>query len=440
MDIKDFVLSALGMQLQDVMIVKVECCMKTLSSKITLRQHRQSACCGQCGNSIKGVHQWRKKELWGVPLGAFQFVSIIYFQIQGFCLQCHRMRLSKTPWIHPKFKQMTTAFAEYCGRWMEETTCAAVERMTKCPAMSLWRLDQWRMKKMKKLFILPTDLPISLASADEVHMYTQRPHYNPMDKENWKKKFITNLVSYDLSKVIVNANGRSSQSLRKCLEQLPEELRQRIKFIAVDMHDGYIKAAAKLCPHAEIAVDRFHVAQDLNRAFDEVRRGEFELAKQNKDDFQQEMLMPSKRFILMERKRDLSTKDQKRLDTLRQLNQNIHTGMLLIEYFHRILDKKSVAQFRKGLKLWEELVNETSLKPFYKFLKTVKKYQDRIEIYIRSRLTTAVSEGINNKIKVLKRVGYTYTNQISFKNKILQRCGLLNSRNILTNQWYWQIM
>jgi transposase len=97
-------------------------------------------------------------------------------------------------------------------------------------------------------------------------------------------------------------------------------------------------------------------------------------------------------------------------------------------------------QFRNGLKLWEELVSQSGLKPFEKFLKTIKKYQERIEIYIRSRLTTAVSEGINNKITVLKRVGYTDTNQISFKNKILQRCGLLNSRNILTNQRDWQIM
>ncbi|MBL7542228.1 MAG: transposase [Bdellovibrionaceae bacterium] len=82
---------------------------------------------------------------------------------------------------------------------------------------------------------------------------------------------------------------------------------------------------------------------------------------------------------------------------------------------------------------------EAELEPFTEFLNTVKKYQDRIEVYIRSRLTTAVSEGINNKIKVLKRVGYTYTNEISFKNKILQRCGLLNSRNISTNHWYWHV-
>jgi transposase len=123
---------------------------------------------------------------------------------------------------------------------------------------------------------------------------------------------------------------------------------------------------------------------------------------------------------------------------LRQLNQNIHSGMFLIEYFHRILDKKSVVQFCKGLKLWEELVSQSGLKPFERFLNTIKKYQERIEIYIRSRLTTAVSEGINNKIKVLKRTGYGYSNALSFCRKILQRCGYLNHLSIDTNQFFYK--
>jgi transposase len=75
--------------------------------------------------------------------------------------------------------------------------------------------------------------------------------------------------------------------------------------------------------------------------------------------------------------------------------------------------------------------------PLKDFARLVRKYPLNIETYIRSHLTTAVSEGINNKIKVLKRVGYTYTNEVSIQNKILQRCGLINSRNIDTTTWFW---
>lgn len=441
MDIQKLLLNALGMQPEEVIIEKYLTNTDQLSTSITLRQRRDCCHCIKCNGQLYGVKQWVKKKLYGIPLGVFLKVEIIFYQLQGICGgDCNnKTRVAKACFIHPHLRRMTTAFAELTGRWMEETTCAAVERMTGCSSMSLWRLDQWRMKKMKDNFKLPNDLPISLASADEVHMMTLRPQEQRSEKSLWEKKFITNLVSYDLSKVITNAKGRSGRSLQSCLKQLGPELCKQINFLAVDMHDGFIEAAEKHCPNAKVAVDRFHVAEALNKAFDEVRKQEFEQAKQNKDNFQRQILMPSKRFILVERSRDLSKENQSHLEKLRKLNQNINSAMLLVEYFHKILDKKKVEEFRKGLKLWEDLVIEAGLTSFIDFLKTVKKYKERIEVYIKSHLTTAVSEGINNKIKVLKRVGYTYTNEMSFQNKILQRCGLLNSKNINTNKWFWHV-
>lgn len=160
------------------------------------------------------------------------------------------------------------------------------------------------------------------------------------------------------------------------------------------------------------------------------------------DDFQQEMLHGTRRFILVERDKDLSKDDQKRLKRLRDLNQNIHTAMLLVEYFHAVLDKKNVTEFRKALNLWYGLVKESKLKPLQTFARLVRKYRLNIETYIRSHLTTAVSEGLNTKIKVLKRMGYGYTNEKSFMNKILQRCGFLHSARtpspILSNLRHWQ--
>ena len=84
-------------------------------------------------------------------------------------------------------------------------------------------------------------------------------------------------------------------------------------------------------------------------------------------------------------------------------------------------------------------VRESGLKAFRKLATTIRKYRLNIESYIKSKLTTAVSEGLNNKIKVLKRMGYGYTNEESFQLKILQRCGYLNSNHINTNSWFWQV-
>lgn len=439
MDLSKLVLNALGMQDEDVKIESYELDQQNLTACVKIRQIRENCRCPKCDEVLYGVKQWRKRVLWGVPFGALQKVKIVFYQLQAACGRCLKTPLAHANFIHPYFKQMTTAFAEHTGRWMEETTIAAVERMTGCPGMSLWRMDQWRMKMMKKMFEIPSDMPMSFASADEVHMRTIKPKGARFDKSKWDKKFITNLVSCDLAKVVANASGRSSRSLTGCLKQIPESVRENIKFIAVDMHDGYISAATKLCPNAKVTVDRFHVAEALNRAFDELRKKEFDKAKLANDAFQSEMLKPSKKYILVARKKELSKKDQSQFERLIQVNQNISNGLVLIDYFHNILDKYEVKDFRSGLKLWEELVIASKITHFEKFLRLVKKHQSRIEAYITSKLTTAISEGINNKIKVLKRVGYTYTNEESFKNKILQRCGFINSRNLNTNGWHWHV-
>ena len=116
---------------------------------------------------------------------------------------------------------------------------------------------------------------------------------------------------------------------------------------------------------------------------------------------------------------------------------NINNALLLVESFHRLLDRKSVQTFRKSLANWYQLVRESKLTEFRKFAKQIRRYRLNIEAYIKSHLTTAVSEGLNNKIKVLKRVGYNYSNEISFRLKILQRCGFLNSTYINTDRFFY---
>ncbi|MBU1153499.1 transposase, partial [bacterium] len=44
------------------------------------------------------------------------------------------------------------------------------------------------------------------------------------------------------------------------------------------------------------------------------------------------------------------------------------------------------------------------------------------------KISSAISEGINNKIKRLKRMAYGYKDADYFRLKIHQHCGLLNPR------------
>ena len=435
MGFENVIIKALG--LQHVSIEKIDEFPAELKLVIHARQIVEHCRCHVCKNSFIGIHEWRTREILAPPVGAFIRVKILLEQLRGICHICHDVaRSAEIAFLHPQFQNMTLSLFEWSGRMMEEITCQATARLLGLNPKTLWNLDQWRMRYMKKQLQLPKDLDLSKMSADEVHFMTM-PKVDSLKKP--EIKFVTNLVCYKESKVLANAPGRDSNSLVKCLMALPPEQLGKIKSFAVDMHEPFISVIKQMCPHAEICVDRFHLAERVNDAFDEVRRAEFKKANESNDSFQAGMLAPHRRFVLVEREKKLSQKDLKMLDQLKVLNKNILNGMILVEHFHRILDKTNVEEFRKSLKLWYQLVRESGLAAFRKLAKLIRKYRTYIESYVRTKLTTAVSEGLNNKIKVLKRMGYGYTNEQSFLNKILQRCGFLNSRYIDTTSWFWSL-
>ena len=435
MDFKNLIIECLG--LQDVVIENCHVDRENLKLTLTVRQEKESCRCHHCDSPLQYVREWKERKVRGPAMGAFLYVEIILWQLRATCSICmDRVRSASVPFVHPNFQNLTLSLCELAGRCMEELPCAAVARFFNLNSKTMWDLDQVRMKMMKPLMAFPKDISFVKMSADEVHFRTM-PKLNSSTRP--EIKFVTNLVCSSESKILANAPGRDSRSLFKCLKVLSPEQRAEIKFFAVDMHDPFIMIIKKFCPNAQICIDRFHLAQKVNDAFDELRKAEFKLADAANDKFQLKMLAPHRRFVLVEREKTLNKSDLKMLDQLKKINKNILNGMILVEYFHNVLDKTNLAEFRKSLILWYQLVRESTIPSFKRLAKLIRNNRTYIEAYITSGLTTAKSEGLNNKIKVLRRSGYGYTNEQSYMDKILQRCGYLNSRFIRTSGWFWRL-
>ncbi len=437
MDFAQTIIDFLG--LQDVTIRDLKLFKKRRVAEIYVQQKRSACFCYRCGLQFSRVKGWELKEIKAPPMGVFQKVTIKLKQMRGFCEDCDRTAVARIDWIHPKFESMTCGFAEVAGRLMEEITCEAVGRILDSNSKTMWELDQYRMQIMMQFLKLPADLDLSYLCADEVHFRTVKiENRKGLFAKRYRVEFVTNLVCPKAGKVLFNSIGRDGKALTTSLSILSKGQKMTVENFAVDMHEAFISVIKKECENARICIDRFHLVQKVNEAFDKVRRFEFKKAKEAKDEFNQGMLEPHRRFILMARDKDLSKAEQKLLDKLRKINEPIHTAMLLVEYFHKALDKTTVASFRKTLLIWYRVVRESKLGPFIKLAKTIRRYRRNIEAYINSRLTTAVAEGLNNKIKVLKRMGYGYSNPISFCRKILQRCGYLNHLSINTDKFYYE--
>lgn len=437
MDFQNAIIEFLG--IQHVTIEDFQFDKKKMRAKITVRQKREECFCSGCGLQFDFVKDWKEKYIKAPPLGIFTDVEIIFFQLRGRCVDCCRTEVAEAPWLHSEFKSMTCGCVEIAGRLMEEITCEAVSRLLHTDSMTMWRVDQWRMELMEKRFQLPKDIDVSFLAADEVHFRTIINKWRKgLFARRFVPQFVTNLVSPKYGKVLSNALERDSESLEECLLKLSPEQLLSVKKFAVDMHEPFMAVIRTECPNADICVDRFHLAQKVNEAFDKVRKEEFKKAKAQNDEFTENMLEPHRRFILVSREKELSRAESKMLEKLRDINKEIHTGMLLVEYFHRALDKSTVLSFRKALAAWYLLARESKLMPFLTLAKTIRRYRKQIEAYITSGLTTAVAEGLNNKIKTLKKMAYGYSNPKSFLRKILQRCGFLNHYHINTNDLFYR--
>jgi transposase len=426
--------------LQDVVLTDAKLFQKDLKAEFTVEQNRSSeSCCRECSEPLGKIKEWFWRRAKIPPVGVYNRVVVRYKTFRAWCPKCRGNRQAQVVWLHFKHRSMTAGFVETAGRLMTEATCEASGRlMGGIHSMQMMRVDQTRMNQMLQNFKIP-NVNYSSLSADEIHFKTIKlTERKGLWAKRWDREWITNLVSVDYNKkeqkhegkVLFNAVGRGKAALRDCFSVLSPGQKMAVEWFCCDMHEPFIQGAKIHLPNAKICVDRFHVVQLANKAFDQVRKMEIARAE---SEFQKAMLLPSKRFILVSREKDLSKAELKQLDRLRQENQNINTAMVLVEFIHKAFDKTNLKSFRQTLKNWYLIVRESGLEPFLQFAKTIRKYRKLIENYIISRLTTAVSEGLNNKIKALKRAGYGYSSKTYFRNKILQKAGYLNHYYIPTD-------
>jgi transposase len=77
--------------------------------------------------------------------------------------------------------------------------------------------------------------------------------------------------------------------------------------------------------------------------------------------------------------------------------------------------------------------NASTLESFVALAESFTRKMQYILNWFKKKISSAISEGFNNKIKRLKRMAYGYKDIDYFRLKIHQHCGLLNPRLEATN-------
>jgi transposase len=327
-------------------------------------------------------------------------------------VRCHvdgKIRVEQFDQLRGRF---TRRFAEQVYRLTSITTNAEAGWFLNLDDEVVYRIDRSMLEELAKEKLSPVPAPAHI-SVDEVA---------------WQKwhKYVTNVIDIDLRRVIWNHDGRGKQTMDAFFNDLGEEKSAAIEAAACDGARGYLSSIRQHAKNALIVLDHFHVKSYLNEAIDTVRKEELRKARQDKNSDLADLLHCRKRFILMQGKP--SKRQRTVLDQLAELNDTVYRAMLLKEQFLEVYRAASRKAAQTGLRQWLREAFASRIPSFVELgLKFFRK-RHYILNYFQMRITSAISEGINNKIKRLKRMAYGYKDVAYFLLKIHQHCGLLNPR------------
>ena len=94
--------------------------------------------------------------------------------------------------------------------------------------------------------------------------------------------------------------------------------------------------------------------------------------------------------------------------------------MNIIEKFRSIFNQHLTREQGKiELNQWIEQAKKMKNKHLNNFLSMLNAWKEYVLNYFTHRFTTSVIEGINNAIKIVKRMGYGFRNFVNFKQRIL---------------------
>jgi transposase len=254
------------------------------------------------------------------------------------------------------------------------------------------------------------------------------PVHISVDEVAWQKwhKYVTNVVDIDLRKVIWNHNGRGKKTMDAFFSELGKKNSEKIEAAACDGARGYLSSIKQHAKNALIVLDHFHVKSYLNDALDTVRKNELRKAREDKNSDLADLLHCRKRFILLQGKP--SKRQHNVLEQLADLNETVYRAMLLKEQFLEIYRADSRKTAQAGLRQWVAAAFASKIPAFIALaLKFFRKRHFILNFFLM-RVTSAISEGINNKIKRLKRMAYGYKDVDYFLLKIHQHCGLLSPK------------
>lgn len=366
--------------------------------------------CPKCGKRHLVKNGYRFRNFIGLPIGGKK--TILRMKVQRYkCTNgnCDYDQQEKIPFATGS-RSYTHRFAKYVACLLKAMTIKDVANLLNIT----WdTVKEIHMNYLKQHYSSPSLNGVSCIGIDEFAVCKGQVYK-------------TIVVDLKTGQILHVGEGKGADALDKFWERVRRKNVQ-IKYIATDLSSAYISSIYRNCPDAIHVFDHFHVVKLMNDKLDDIRRVQYSMEK----NVNKRKVLKGTRYLLLKNGKDIFDKNYRtRLDNALDLNKPLSQAYYLKEKLREIWTQEEKLDAEDVLTDWIRQAKESKISQLIKMANVLAAHRSGILAWYDCHISTGKVEGINNKIKVMKRTAYGIRDNTYFKLRLFALHDCRITRNV----------
>lgn len=228
-------------------------------------------------------------------------------------------------------------------------------------------------------------------------------------------KFQVAITDLKNHKVIDVISARTEDAIRHFFRNISNT--KDVKLVTMDLSLFFKNIIQDTFPNAKIVADTFHFTRLMHWSLDNVRK---DVQKGLPKDMR--IYFKRSRSVLHKRINDLDVDGYQQLCRMLDYDENLRWAYSIVQKLFEVIDEKNPD---KKVALFKEFMTYASncdLPEFNKHLDTYFKWHKYIVNSFYTDYSNGITEGLNTKIKTLKRISFGFRSFKNFRLRILMAC------------------
>lgn len=361
--------------------------------EVHLSTNPKTQLCPCCNTPTSRIHDYRKQKIKHIMIGDKQ--SILFLKKRRyFCTLCGKKFYEKYEFLTRYYQHSNHVIHHVLSDFKRMLNFKEIALNNHISSQSVIRLLKFT-APFKVIRELPENIGI-----DEFR------------GNSGGNKFQVAITDLQTHKIVDIISARSEDAMFHYLNSITNK--EQVKLVTIDLSLFFKRIILDNFKNATIVADKFHYTRLINWALDKVRK-----KIQSNLDKDMRVHFKHSKYLLHKRVSQLNTEQYKQLCTMLEYSETLRWAYSIKEKLYEINDEQDVQKKKMLFKEWLIYAQNCKLEEFNGHINTFFKWHKYIVNSFETKYTNGITEGLNTKIKTLKRISFGFRNFTNFRLRIL---------------------